>query len=162
MFISYAQNFEDVMLWRALKHIERGFYVDIGAQDPRSDSVTLAFYERGWRGIHVEPVRHYAEKLRQHRKDEQVFEIAISDRAGQIEFHEIPETGLSTTSEELAHQHFGMGFSENQRQVTCLPLSVLLAQCRAEEIHFLKIDVEGHEANVIRGNDWAVRRPCIV
>ena len=28
MFISYAQNFEDVMLWRALKHVEKGFYID--------------------------------------------------------------------------------------------------------------------------------------
>ena len=49
--ISYAQNFEDVMLWRALKHVERGFYIDIGAQDPVVDSVSLAFYEQGWRGV---------------------------------------------------------------------------------------------------------------
>ena len=40
-FISYAQNFEDVMLWRALKHVEKGFYVDVGAQDPVVDSVSL-------------------------------------------------------------------------------------------------------------------------
>ncbi|HZF37393.1 MAG TPA: FkbM family methyltransferase, partial [Blastocatellia bacterium] len=44
-FISYAQNFEDVMLWRALKHIDRGFYIDVGANDPDLDSVTKAFYE---------------------------------------------------------------------------------------------------------------------
>ena len=54
--ISYAQNFEDVMLWRALGQIEHGFYIDIGAQDPIIDSVSLAFYEHGWRGIHVEPM----------------------------------------------------------------------------------------------------------
>ncbi len=54
-FISYAQNFEDVMLWRALKHVENGFYVDVGAQDPVVDSVSLAFYEHGWRGVHIEP-----------------------------------------------------------------------------------------------------------
>ena len=29
--ISYAQNFEDVMLWRALQHVGTGYYVDIGA-----------------------------------------------------------------------------------------------------------------------------------
>ena len=54
MFNSYAQNFEDVILWRALKHVENGCYVDIGANDPVVDSVSLAFYERGWRGVHVE------------------------------------------------------------------------------------------------------------
>ena len=56
-FISYAQNFEDVMLWRALKHINNGFYIDIGANDPVVDSVSLAFYENGWRGVHVETHR---------------------------------------------------------------------------------------------------------
>jgi hypothetical protein len=30
-FISYAQNYEDVILWRALRHVEKGFYVDVGA-----------------------------------------------------------------------------------------------------------------------------------
>lgn len=30
-FVSYAQNFEDVMLYRALKHVEKGFYIDVGA-----------------------------------------------------------------------------------------------------------------------------------
>ena len=44
-FVSYAQNFEDVLLWRALRDIEHGFYVDVGAQDPVTDSVSLSFYE---------------------------------------------------------------------------------------------------------------------
>jgi hypothetical protein len=43
MFVSYAQNFEDVMLWRAFRDVEQGFYVDLGAQDPLVDSVSLAF-----------------------------------------------------------------------------------------------------------------------
>ena len=33
-FISYAQNYEDVILWRALRDVEHGFYVDVGAADP--------------------------------------------------------------------------------------------------------------------------------
>jgi len=52
-FISYAQNFEDVMLWRALGHVSAGRYIDVGAQDPVVDSVSKAFYEHGWRRIHV-------------------------------------------------------------------------------------------------------------
>ena len=55
-FVSYAQNFEDVMLWRALREVTHGFYIDVGAADPDSDSVTRAFYDRGWSGINVEPV----------------------------------------------------------------------------------------------------------
>ncbi|MDT9694257.1 hypothetical protein Q5762_39180, partial [Streptomyces sp. P9(2023)] len=65
--VSYAQNFEDVMLWRALGHIENGFYVDIGAQHPTIDSVSKAFYERGWSGINVEPVDEYITLLQAER-----------------------------------------------------------------------------------------------
>ena len=49
-FISHAQNFEDVRLWRAFSDIREGRYLDIGTQDPVRDSVSHAFYERGWRG----------------------------------------------------------------------------------------------------------------
>ncbi len=41
--VSYAQNFEDVVLWRALLHVEAGFYIDIGAQPPVLDSGSRGF-----------------------------------------------------------------------------------------------------------------------
>ena len=53
--VSYSQNFEDVMLWRALKDVENGFYIDVGANHPAIDSVTKLFYENGWSGINIEP-----------------------------------------------------------------------------------------------------------
>lgn len=66
-FISYAQNFEDIRLWRALKHVEKGLYIDVGANHPTADSVTRAFYDRGWSGINVEPVPSYYHALCQER-----------------------------------------------------------------------------------------------
>src|ERR1700761_8288608 len=61
--VSYAQNREDVLLWRALHDLPAGFYIDVGAEDPTKDSVTRAFYERGWGGINVEPVQEPFHKL---------------------------------------------------------------------------------------------------
>jgi FkbM family methyltransferase len=162
MFVSHAQNFEDVMLWRALKHIKNGFYIDAGAQDPDIDSVTLAFYEQGWRGVHIEPMRDYAEKLKLSRKDELVLEVALSDKTGLINFYDIPNTGLSTISPDIAANHANAGFQGGCRQVPCTPLSEILKNHSGKDIHFLKIDVEGHEEAVIRGNDWKVYRPWIV
>src|SRR3989442_545474 len=62
-FVSYAQNFEDVMLWRALRHVAHGFYIDVGAGHPDESSVTRAFYDRGWRGLNIEPSEHYFQRL---------------------------------------------------------------------------------------------------
>jgi hypothetical protein len=60
-FISYAQNREDVVLFRALGHVPSGRYVEVGANHPTHDSATRAFYDRGWSGVTVEPVPHFAE-----------------------------------------------------------------------------------------------------
>jgi hypothetical protein len=60
-FISYAQNNEDVLLWRALGHVQDGFYIDVGASDPVEHSVTRAFYDAGWRGINIEPLPAHIE-----------------------------------------------------------------------------------------------------
>ena len=81
---SYAQNFEDVMLWRALGHIHNGFYIDVGAQHPVLDSVSKAFYEYGWRGIHVEATSVYAALIRTDRPDEIVLQVALSDKPGSL------------------------------------------------------------------------------
>ncbi|WP_204307950.1 FkbM family methyltransferase, partial [Klebsiella pneumoniae] len=75
-----------------LRHVERGFYVDIGAQDPSVDSVSRGFYEQGWRGVHVEPSESSAQKLRAARPDEEVIQAAIGSDADSLNFYEIPET----------------------------------------------------------------------
>jgi FkbM family methyltransferase len=159
---SYAQNFEDVMLWRALKHVEDGFYIDVGAQHPVQDSVSKAFYEKGWRGIHVEATPAYAKLLRQDRPDETVIEAALSNEHGTLRFFEIPETGLSTGDPQIAARHQKQGFEVRETSVPTLTLSDVFALAGEREIHWLKIDVEGMEKQVLEGWGNHPKRPWIV
>ena len=76
-FISYAQNLEDVMLYRALKYVERGFYIDVGAMHPTINSVTKAFYDRDWRGINIEPSPEYFDSLQQERPEDINLNVVI-------------------------------------------------------------------------------------
>lgn len=92
---SYAQNFEDVILWRALGDAEHGVYIDVGAQDPVVDSVSRAFHEQGWRGIHIEPTPHYAELLRQQRPSDLIVQAALSNEPS-------PHTLLETSQANAA------------------------------------------------------------
>jgi len=159
---SYAQNFEDVMLWRALGHIEKGFYIDIGAQHPVVDSVSKAFYERGWRGIHVEATQAYADLLRQDRPDETVIQAAVSDRHGTLTFYEIPDTGMSTGDAAIAEMHRLKGFAVRQTLVPTITLADILALAGHREIHWLKIDVEGMEKRVLQGLALVQNKPWIL
>ncbi len=160
--ISYAQNFEDVMLWRALGHIKDGFYIDIGAQDPIVDSVSLTFYEQGWKGISVEATHFYASLLRLNRPHETIIQAAVNDRSGMITFYEIPDTGLSTGDYDVAETHRLKGFNIVETVVPCITLSEVFAQVANKDVHWLKIDVEGMESNVL--NSWGDSdiRPWVV
>lgn len=148
-FISYAQNFEDVMLWRALKHIENGFYIDIGAQDPVVDSVSLAFYEQGWRGVHIEPTQQYSDKLREARPDEIIEQVAIGSSEGLLTFYEFNDTGLSTADPEIAKRHQNAGYSAVMTEVPVVSLDVILERYNYRPVHWLKLDVEGLERSVL-------------
>ena len=161
-FISYAQNFEDVILWRALKHIPSGFYIDVGAQDPVIDSVSMTFYEHGWRGINVEPNSYYAKKIRDARPDEQVIEAAISLKEGSIPFFNVEDTGLSTADVEIARKHRRDGFEVQLVEVPCMRLSEVFDNLPVKDVHWLKIDVEGLEREVLLSWEPSPVRPWIV
>lgn len=161
-FVSYAQNFEDVMLWRALKHVVRGFYIDIGAQDPVIDSVSLAFYEHGWRGIHVEPTQQYSTKLREARPDETVEQIAIGNTVGLLKFYEFEDTGLSTADPAIARQHQEDGYVVIATEVPTVSMDVLLDRYGDRDLHWLKLDVEGFEESVLESWRMSAVRPWVL
>jgi len=161
-FVSYAQNFEDVMLWRALKHVEKGFYIDVGANDPTIDSVTKAFYERGWHGINIEPLpSHHADLLRERPRDINLH-CAAGASNGDIEIWECDVRGWATASANVVVQHTEEGHAGVFHKVPVATLTDICIQNVTDEIHFLKIDVEGFEKVVIDGMDFLHFRPWIL
>lgn len=162
-FISYAQNFEDVMLHRALKDVDKGFYIDVGANDPVIDSVTKAFYDAGWRGINIEPVGQWYEKLLQDRPKDINLQVAVGARKGNLNFYEVVDTGLSTIDESIAKRHAKeRGYELKSYKVPVARLTTICEQYPQEEIHFLKIDVEGAEHLVLKGLNLRKIRPWII
>ena len=150
------------MLYRALGHVEQGCYVDIGAQHPEVDSVSKAFFERGWHGVHVEPVPHYANLLRKERPGDRVIEAAVSNYLGDTKLIVFPDTGLSTTVPQIAAGHVDLGVPALELDVPTVTLASIAEELSDAEVHWLKIDVEGLEKEVLQGWDPASLRPWLV
>lgn len=163
-FVTYAQNFEDVMLWRALQQVERGFYIDVGAQSPETDSVTKAFSLRGWRGINIEPHPTYHEQLLKLRPRDLNLGVALGEQSGSLTMNLVGDSGLSTANEAFAGQHAAAGYAVHRHEVRMLTLAEVWRTHvpDGQAVHFLKVDVEGFERSVIAGNDWKFYRPWIV
>jgi FkbM family methyltransferase len=167
----YAQRGEDRRLATLLGKRRRGFYIDVGAWDPVTDSVTKHFYDRGWRGINIEPHPVFHARLAAARRRDINLPVALGDVPGTERIILVGETGLSTFEAPFAgyaeewvkeNRHSPATVDERPVEVT-----TLAAICRAHvpprtEIDFLKIDVEGWEERVLRGGDWDAFRPRIL
>lgn len=162
MFTSYAQNFEDVILWRALKHVVDGFYIDIGAQDPRVDSVSRGFYEQGWHGVSIAPIQAYAGRLRADRPGERIIQAAVGTGGGEIAFFEFPCAGLGVADPEMAEAHKARGLRCIETKVPLLSLGQILREAGRREIHWLKVNVAEGQGDVFRSWGDCDVRPWIV
>jgi FkbM family methyltransferase len=162
-FVSYAQNLEDVMLYRIFSDVDRGFYVDIGACDPVQDSVTHAFYNRGWSGINVEPHPDFFKRLERYRTRDINIEKLVSREAGTLDFVQIDGSGISSVENRVLDRAKSLGFKLSKTRKEAITLQAIEQQhCLGRTVHFLKIDVEGHEADVIAGADWKNFRPLVL
>lgn len=152
------------MLWRALKHVQNGFYIDVGAAWPDNDSVTKAFYDRGWRGINIEPNPIHFSSLKKQRERDINLQLAVGEQAGELTMNFIGSTGLSTLDETIADQHKVNGWGVESVTVSVQPLCsvVSLNVPAGQDIHFLKVDVEGFEKQALQSHDWVNFRPWIV
>jgi FkbM family methyltransferase len=165
-FISYAQNREDVVLFRALGHVPSGRYVEVGANHPTHDSATRAFYDRGWSGVTVEPVPYFADLQREERPRDTLVQAAVTDQgSGEVTLHVVPGTGLSTIVDAVSDQHAAAGIASEELTVPAVRLDVLLADqgwSEGDDIHFLLVDVEGAEHEVLRSIDLGRWRPWVL
>lgn len=164
--ISYAQNFEDVILNRVFKGKKDGFYIDVGAWHPVDHSVTKYFYDQGWSGINVEPSNIYWKLLQKFRPRDTNLKCAISDKRETMDYLEIPNSGASTSVQSgwgVIAKQGTLAKNAVKRKVECVTLADICNQhVREKEIDFIKIDVEGAELSVIKGGDWKVYRPRVV
>ena len=157
-FLTYAEYYEDWILYRALADVEKGFYIDAGANSPWDCSVTKFFYDRGWHGINIEPLEdHYNELCRDRPRDVNL-NIGAGSENGELEFF----GGVSFDKDAT---HLNKILKTASKIVPVKRLADILAEHVKDQnqaIHFLKIDVEGWERSVLEGMDFSCFRPWIL
>jgi FkbM family methyltransferase len=152
---------EKQLVWEFFGRKREGFFVEVGANDPRSGSQTWLLEENGWRGVLVEPQAALCEKLRRARSRSQVFQAACSgpEREGEALLHIGTHDGVSTLEKQRDSHDLQFVGTERVKVTT---LDKVLREAGAGRIDFLSIDVEGHEIEVLRGFDFEKYRPALI
>jgi len=160
--ISYAEKNEDIILNSMLKSIKNGFYVDVGASHPTTGSFTKLFYDKGWRGINIDPRSDLIESYAIKRPRDINLCCAASDSNGssQIFIYRGSSTMDSKEAERVSKEK---GFIFVEEKVIKRTLDdILLEYIKNDAIHFLKIDVEHHEKEVLSGLTLSIYRPWVM
>jgi len=163
--ITYAQNFEDVILDRLFAGQPEGFYVDVGASHPADLSVTKHFYDRGWSGVNIEPIRRNHEMFVRERPRDTNLDVALGPREEELTFFEVEGyDALSTFDAEQAKRIEAMGYKVHSYPVRTVTADSLFEKLGLHErtVDFLKIDVEGFEAEVMSALDLTRFRPRVL
>jgi FkbM family methyltransferase len=138
----------------------KGYFVEVGANEPRARSQTFHLEQTGWTGVLIEPQPQLAAQLRAERKAK-VFAVACSslENAGRtLPLH------VAGPLSSLDRARMAPGASpERVIEVPVRTLDSVLEEADAPaHFDFLSIDVEGHEIEVLRGFDIARWRPRLV
>jgi FkbM family methyltransferase len=165
--LSYSQSGEDLVIDYAFKAhlgVDNPTYLDIGAHHPKTINNTYLFYERGCRGVLVEPDPELAANIRRVRPQDTVLNVGITESEGEADFYLITPSTLNTFSLKEFEQYKIFHHAKLRDTVTVktLPINAVLKKHFSKGLDLLSIDVEGLDYQIVSSIDLKKYRPKVV
>ena len=139
-----------------------GFFVDVGANDPRKFSKTWYLEKRlGWSGIAVEPLAQFAAAYRTERPQTRFRSFFVSDTSdAAARLYVISGNTAVSSSDPKFTGSFGK--ADRVETVPTITMNDLLGKEGVTAIDFLNVDIELHEPVALKGFDVTRYKPALV
>ncbi|MEE3715450.1 FkbM family methyltransferase [Tumidithrix elongata RA019] len=163
--VSYAQCGEDLIvdfLFSCELKKSNFTYLDIGSYHPTQLSNTYLFYQKGCRGVCVEPDPTLFNEIKKLREEDICLNVGIGvDRNTQADFYIMTARTLNTFSKVEAERYasFGSFKIEEVIQVPLININELIHQHFPNCPNFISIDIEGLDFEVLKTFDFSRFRP---
>ena len=155
----FSQVNQDRFVDELLGGMKEGFFVECGAADGERFSNTLFFErERNWTGLLIEanPVLDNS-LLHKHRKAYSIHAcLSVSKVPKVMKFRPVGLLGGLDGTMDSTHLKAVQGSLAFKREidVQCFPLVDILEALGRKHVHFLSLDVEGPELEILKTIDW--------
>lgn len=172
--MSYSQNNEEAYILSYFGS-RTGTLLDIGANDGKTLSNSLACIERGWSAVLVDASPTAFAKLETLHAERiatgqvEAYPLAISDHTGSITLHESgnhlgsEDTALlSSLIEEETQKWKDAGTTYTQTPVYCIDVPTLLSRTHFEAFDFVSIDAEGSDLIILQQMDLTAMQTAMV
>jgi FkbM family methyltransferase len=162
--VSYSQFGEDLFLTHLLGYEKTdGVFVDVGCYQPIVLSNTYIFYQRGWRGLAIDPNPQFKAAWDRYRPGDLFLNFAVSKARGRMTYlinSQYPAMNTVVDEDKIS------GFDSTQYTVgSCeaIPLSDILDRyLNGNRIDLLNVDCEGRDVEVLETNDFEKYRPAVI
>lgn len=158
---SYSLFDMDIKLLKYLGNIEGGTFIECGANDGLSQSVTM-YYEHylNWSGVLIEALPHLAGQCRENRSPKTFVEnyalVSTEYNGDSIDLYSEDSSGLTATTDSKVYR----GDSANKIKCPVNTLSNILDKYsdRFSHIDLMVLDTEGYEKEILKGFDFGKYR----
>ena len=163
-YSSYKKTYSfggcDLIINYIFNNIQKGFYVDIGCQNPISNNNTYLLFKRGWHGLNIDLDQKNIDLFNISRPNDINLCSAISsdvDIKNLYYYHDgSPINSLSPS----------LSIYKNDKpiikKINTETLGNILKSYSINSFDYLNIDVEGHEMEVLKNFDIQHFKPKVV
>jgi len=168
MRVSYSQFGEDLVLRNHFADFDNasGRFIDVGAFHPFQLSNTKLLSSLGWSGINIDCDPDKIARFQKHRPRDHNICAAVSATAQEMVWLQYPE---STTDRLVTQSESELLSACGEKPlkttpVKALPLTEILdaSPFRGNHFHYLNIDCEGHDLEVLQGLDFRRYAPELI
>ena len=162
--VSFSKAGDDIQLYKLINNDSPGVYVDVGCWHPVKASNTYFFYNRGWKGICIDPNPELIPLYKQLRPNDVFVNAGISNSKTPLDYYMLKESSMNTFSYDFLVKHQLDSQILNTFKVPMYSLKEVLDKNLNENdrLDFFDIDVEGFDLEVLKTNDWKKYRPKVI
>ena len=153
----YSQNDEEQYIARYFRDASAGTFLDIGAFHPKTFSNTRALYEKGFKGVFVEPSPSLMPAFVSEYGNDPAIELVqlcIGTRNGTVEFYDSGGDAISTTVASET-ERWEKAYNVKFCKIACEMVTVaeLISRSRYKRFDFINVDTEGNVIEILEQID---------
>jgi FkbM family methyltransferase len=163
--VSHSMSGEDLFLKQIFgKNKRSGFYVDIGCNNPIQKSNTSKLYMKGWQGICADANEALIRRFRKIRKRDICLHAIVSDERKEMIFYQDRKAHeYSSVDPKLGTKLKGNNKNLAEIRMTSTTLEDIFNRYLGNrKIDLLCVDVEHHDLQVLKGNNFEKYRPGVI
>jgi len=159
----YSFSGVDIVLKKIFYQQEKGFYIDVGCQNPIKNNNTYLLYKKGWEGINIDLDKDNINLFNSARPKDSNFNKAISSDIKNVElyfYHK--KSPINTIDKKTSDFQKAKVTSIKKINTDTLDNIILNSKYKNYTFDLLSIDVEGHELDVLKGFDLDKYSPKVI